>query len=74
MLQVFDLSVAKVDLVFHMLQWDSPVAAICCSCWVMSGGVGPLLGRRRAGTDVQAREAEGARAVLVWGQVARAMF
>jgi hypothetical protein len=32
-LQVFHLDVAKVDLMLHMLKWDSFVTAICCSCW-----------------------------------------
>jgi hypothetical protein len=31
MMQVFHLDVAKVDLMLHMLQWDSPAA--CGSCW-----------------------------------------
>jgi hypothetical protein len=33
MLQVFRLSVAKLDLVLHMLQWNPLVAATYCSCW-----------------------------------------
>jgi hypothetical protein len=33
MMQVFYLDVAKVDLMLHMLQWDSPAAAACVSCW-----------------------------------------
>jgi hypothetical protein len=29
MLQVFYLSVVKVNLVLHMLQWDPSIATIC---------------------------------------------
>ena len=32
-LQVFHLDIVKVDLVLHMLQWDPPAPATCCSCW-----------------------------------------
>jgi hypothetical protein len=30
-LQVFHLDVSKVDQVLHMLQWDRPIVAACCS-------------------------------------------
>jgi hypothetical protein len=36
MLQLFHLGAAKVDLLMHMLQWDPPFVATCCSCWVTS--------------------------------------
>jgi hypothetical protein len=43
MLQVFRLSVAKIDLVLHMLQWNPLAAATCCSCWstvhALGGGI-----------------------------------
>jgi hypothetical protein len=42
MLQVFYVDVAKVDLVLHMLQWDSPVATTRCNCW----GAGAVMGHR----------------------------
>jgi hypothetical protein len=38
MLQVFHLDVAKVVLVLHMLQWDSPVITAYCSCWGATRG------------------------------------
>jgi hypothetical protein len=40
MLQVFHLNVAKVDMVLHMLQWDSPVVAVCLNYW------GAIVGHR----------------------------
>jgi hypothetical protein len=33
MLQGFHLDVAKIDLVLHLLQWDPPIVAACCSYW-----------------------------------------
>jgi hypothetical protein len=49
MLQVFHLSVAKVDLVLDMLQWDPPTAATCCSYWVTSGWCEPTVGAPSSG-------------------------
>ena len=59
---MFDLDVAKVDLVLHMLYWDP----ICCSCW------GHLHARMEWGTtvrvwDTERHETRSARAT-VWAQ------